>query len=74
MSSEIPKAFIIRRFIPIESLGFIFNGILPATNRGTFMTLVYLNGNRPSFNDRNLAENNGQELLNYIRTDYERRF
>ena len=58
----------------IESLGYIFNGILPATNRGTFITLVYLNGIKPSFDDINLAENNGQELLYYIRSDYEKRF
>jgi serine/threonine-protein kinase RsbW len=58
----------------IEALGFIFTGILPATTRGNFITLVYLNGINANFDNIQLIEDYGQELLEYIRRDYEGRF
>ncbi len=58
----------------IESLGFIFTGILPATIRGNFLTLVYLNGINANFDNIELIEDYGQGLLAYIRKDYEGRF
>jgi anti-sigma regulatory factor (Ser/Thr protein kinase) len=58
----------------IESLGFIFTGILPATTRGNFLTMIYLNGINPNFDTVALLEDFGQELLDYIRKDWERRF
>jgi anti-sigma regulatory factor (Ser/Thr protein kinase) len=58
----------------IESLGFIFTGILPASTRGNFMTMVYLNGINANFDNIELIEDFGQDLLAYIRKDYERRF
>jgi len=58
----------------IESLGFVFTGILPASSRGTFITLVYLNGINVRFDNIRLIEDNGQDLLAYIRLDYEKRF
>jgi hypothetical protein len=58
----------------IESLGFVFTGILPASSRGTFITLVYLNGINVRFDNIKLIEDNGQDLLAYIRLDYEKRF
>ena len=63
-----------KMFPEIETLGFIFTGILPATNRGNFITLVYLNGINANFDNIQLVEDYGQELLAYIRRDYERRF
>lgn len=58
----------------IESLGFIFTGILPGSSRGTFITLIYLNGINVHFDNIKLIEDNGQPLLAYIRQDYEKRF
>jgi anti-sigma regulatory factor (Ser/Thr protein kinase) len=58
----------------IESLGLVFTGLLPASSRGTFITLVYLNGINVRFDNIKLIEDNGQDLLAYIRLDYEKRF
>lgn len=58
----------------IEDLGFIFTGILPGSSRGTFITLVYLNGINVHFDTIHLIEDNGQDLLAYIRQDYDKRF
>lgn len=58
----------------VEALGFIFTGVLPGSSRGTFITLVYLNGINIHFENIRLIEDNGQELLEYIRKDYEQRF
>lgn len=58
----------------IEELGFIFTGILPGSVKGNFMTMVYLNGINPNFDNIELIENFGQDLLAYIRKDYETRF
>jgi len=58
----------------IEALGFVFTGILPATLKGNFMTMVYLNGINPDFDNIQLIDDYGQDLLDYIRKDYEGRF
>ena len=58
----------------IEALGFVFTGILPATTKGNFITLVYLNGINPDFDNIQLLDDYGQDLLAYIRKDYEGRY
>lgn len=55
----------------MESLGFLFMGILPGTIGGDMLIMQYFNGILVPFDTIKVEEGLGQELLEYIRSNHD---